>query len=918
MALTGIATNVAADIASTIVAAVVQQIKDVVELEENIQLLINTDFKRMEVFLRYIDKQFQEQQRRVPEPVELCLTRMNAALTQAKLLVDRVKSQRRRYFGCCLLCNTKLTTEVTNWETRFAQLFQELHNDFAITANAGQIVSTAATQEGGLLQDVAPDDIVGSTFESAQTKLQTWLEPHCKAHVVGLYGMGGVGKTSVLKAIHDNYKQKVSPIFDIIIWFTVSKYKTEEEDNKITALQFSIAHTLHLDLKDCPTLEKRKMTLSVSLENKRFLLILDDLWSDMDLDKVGVKFGHDKGSKVLVSSRSTDVIKAMGAVDSSLVMEPLSAEDGWMLFRRIAFAKWAVPEILHIESIAEEIAKECKGLPLALNVVAAALSSEKNLNKWRDALAFMNSVDPSFQETHSTIDAKLYQRLRWSYNDLSDALKSCFLYCAAFPEDAQIDVETLVEMWCAEGLVIRRGITSLMDVGRHYIDVLLSRCLIEYVGLKKIRIQYMENLSREVEREVIKVHDVLRDMAIYIGQREEHWVFASGQHLRNFPREEVTRNCKRVSVGHNDIQDLPPHLECTELVSLVLSNNPNLAKVPAASLSNMMSLKVLDLSCCTLITSLPTSVGQLQQLEFLNLTGCYRLEELPESICGLSRLQFLNLQCCQSLRSLPDKIGALQSLKHLNLDGCGSVVIQRDIFGLTSLTKLCLPRVGRGRGRAISMEDLRNLRNLMEMSIAVKASTMSNCDCTWLEMRKVTLTLVYDARTRTRTDSNVAVDDRDADALMVDILPLQNMNRLQSLSLTGYRGVSLPNYICKFQNLETLKLVDCHQLRELPVLEIGSDSARDSFPMLKRLVLRRSEKLESITGSYNASNGGTMLKLQSLTILDCPLLKIEMEMDRLSNLREIMGYELSHSSIWKDEGRRVKFEKLFKDYRTTG
>jgi hypothetical protein len=90
MAATAIATEVVKSIASTIIAGVVQQIKDVVELEENLQLL-QTDFTRMEVFLRYIDDRFQEQQRRLPEPVELCLTRMNDALTQAKQLIERAK-----------------------------------------------------------------------------------------------------------------------------------------------------------------------------------------------------------------------------------------------------------------------------------------------------------------------------------------------------------------------------------------------------------------------------------------------------------------------------------------------------------------------------------------------------------------------------------------------------------------------------------------------------------------------------------------------------------------------------------------------------------------------------------------------------------------------------------------------------------
>eukprot|EP00253_Pinus_taeda_P001156 PITA_01156 len=763
MAATGIATGIATDmakgIASATIRAVIKQIKDVVELDQSLQLL-NTDFGYMNSMLLDIDQQFQAQQRRLPVPIEASLTRMSDALNEGQQLISSADRQRRRCFGCCLLCNRNLFTQIRDWRTRFEKRFQEFVNVFSVAANTQHIVSSAPSQPELLLQDV-PDVIVGSAIESAQVKLQAWLtEPaHSQARVIGIYGMGGVGKTSVLKVIHNNYKEKVSGIFDFVIWHTVSMYKSEAEDDKIKELQFSIAHQLHLDLKDCPTLDIRKMKLYASLENSRFLLILDDLWSPIDLNKVGIKFGRDKGSKLLISSRSRDVIKTMAASDHySLRMEPLSAEQGWELFSRKAFANGVAPG-KEIETTAEEIARECKGLPLALNVVAAALFSETDISKWRNALQFMRNVDPTFPDTHSTIDKDLYQRLRWSYNDLPNHLKSCFLYCAAFPEDAEIEVETLLEMWSAEGFVIRRGMTQLLDAGRQYVDALVSRCLIEYVGLKSIWVSTGEDIETNVYREVIRVHDVLRDMAIYIGERDEDWVFASAQHLQQFPRGEVTRNCKRLSVSHNDIEELPTDLECTtELLCLVLANCNKLTKVPAESFSNITSLKVLDLSC-TLIKSLPTSVGQLGELQFLNLTGCYLLKELPESICGLSRLQFLNLQFCESLVSLPDNIGDLQSLKHLNFDT--------------------------------------------------------------LDVENRSTGYVQDANAR-RDDAQG--DDVVEDTAMIDFLPpLQNMNDLRSLHLYEYPGRSLPSYVRKLPHLEELCIGQFSNVKEVGymVLPVG-------------------------------------------------------------------------------------------------
>jgi hypothetical protein len=233
----------------------------------------------------------------------------------------------------------------------------------------------------------------------------------------------------------------------------------------------------------------------------------------------------------------------------------------------------------------------------------------------------------------------------------------------------------------------------------------------------------------------VKVHDILHDLAIYIGQSEEKWLFASGQQRQNFPSEDEIRDCKRISVGHNDIQDLPTDLVCSKLLSLVLANNAKIREVPELFLSTAMPLKVLDLSC-TSITSLPTSLGQLGQLEFLNLSGCLRLKNLPESTGNLSRLRFFNIENCQSLESLPDSIGELRNLKHLKLGGCESLMgIPHGISHLTSLNKLFLPLWN--NSCAISVEDFANLSDLMELTAMVKSAIKESTMTTWTDLRRL-------------------------------------------------------------------------------------------------------------------------------------------------------------------------------------
>jgi Leucine-rich repeat (LRR) protein len=588
---------------------------------------------------------------------------------------------------------------------------------------------------------------------------------------------------------------------------------------------------------------------------------LDDIWSPIDLiNEVGVRFGDDNPSKIIISSRKKEVIGRMGAIEYCLKIQPLSTEEGWELFRRRAFTNGVVTDSNIEEAIAKEIAAECKGLPLAINAVAAALSWKKTNDEWSRALIMMKNADPSFPITHDTIDAELYQKVRWSYDDLPHPnLKICFLYCAAFPEDAYIDVERLVQIWSGEGLVSPRGTTNFMDIGRDNINVLVSRCLVEY--------------SEDDGHEYLKVHDVLRDMAIYVGQKEEKWLFAAGQHLQNFPSEEQTRDCKRISIIGNDIHDLPTDFKCPNLVSLMLAQNRSLKKVPEGFLSNLTCVRVLDLSH-TSISSLPTSVGQLGQLEFLDLSFCYDLQDLPDSICNLSRLQFLNLEFCGVLHSLPSGIGELTNLKHLDLKGCDSLVtIPHGIFQLTSLNKLVLPWAC--TVRAGDLANLSNLSNLMELHATVKAEidTMGP----WLDMRVLKLKYKHDA-------------DTNGDDVVEDILPesIKHMQKLEALTLFDYEGLSLPNCICEFQNMKSLSLSRCRQLRELPALEIGSESAHASFPMLERLELDSLDKLESIAGPSNVLNEKAMPQLKWLQISHCPFAKkLISATEKLPNLTQV-------------------------------
>jgi len=338
------------------------------------------------------------------------------------------------------------------------------------------------------------------------------------------------------------------------------------------------------------------MMLSATLKKRKFLLMLDDIWSAVDFQELGLAFETGKGSKVVFSTRSRD-LASMDA-EQSIEVKPLSRDEGWALFETVAFRGGHVPEGL--EQCARKISNECAGLPSAITVVAAAMRGKTTVvDEWNSCLSLMKNADPSFPETHPRVDKQLYRRLKWSYDDLSKTLQNCFLYCALYPEDEEIDVQYLVLMWIAEGFIKTKEATysTNMQLGNRYVKLLIDRGLFQSVNFEKQSIDIIVNKPVNVWKgRSITVHDVIRDMAIYIGEEEENYLGCAGKQLQDFPHSQTQADCKRISVCCNKIKSLPNDFLCAKLVSLVLSENPLSCNVLESFLINLTSLRVLYLS----------------------------------------------------------------------------------------------------------------------------------------------------------------------------------------------------------------------------------------------------------------------------------------------------------------------------------
>ena len=250
-------------------------------------------------------------------------------------------------------------------------------------------------------------------------------------NMIGLYGMGGVGKTTLVKEV--GRRAKESQLFDEVLMATVSK-------NPNVDIQNQMADKLGLDIKEKSTNAGRADLLWQRLKKvEKMLIILDDVWYHIDLKEIGIPFGDDhRGCKILLTTRRTNVCSSMEC-QKKVFLRELPEKEAWDLFRINAGLRDGDATL---NTVAREVARECQGLPIALVTMGRALRDESAVKWKRVSKQLKNSKFPDME--HIDGQRTAYACLKLSYDYLkSKETKLCFLLCCLFSEDYNIPVEDL-------------------------------------------------------------------------------------------------------------------------------------------------------------------------------------------------------------------------------------------------------------------------------------------------------------------------------------------------------------------------------------------------------------------------------------------------------------------------------------------
>ncbi|XP_062016835.1 putative disease resistance RPP13-like protein 1 isoform X2 [Rosa rugosa] len=645
-----------------------------------------------------------------------------------------------------------------------------------------------------------------------------------KIDVLPIVGMGGLGKTTLAQLVYNN--DRVEQHFDHQSWSCVSE---EFDVIKITQTIYGAVTSQTCTITDLNMLQVK---LKKALSGKKFLFVLDDVWTvtNDEWDLLSRPFeGGGHGSKIIVTTRHEDVAGIIGTLQSQHLMQ-LSEENCWSLFSKHAFKNAGATADPLLEVIGKQIALKCRGLPLAAKSLGGLLCSEPNIERWEEVL---NNDIWELQDKKNGILPALWL----SYHYLPPHLKRCFAYCSIFPQDHMFHKPDLVLLWMAEDLLPSKSKTTFEEVGGNYFDDLVSRSFFQ-------RVLYQH----------FTMHDLIHDLANFVSGEFCVRLEDNDSVLDN---KSKSRHFFCVTPGFNQWDSFyeAKYLRTflvPDSISFQCSRGPDLDNGILLKLTGLRVLKLLGYN----IGELPSSISKLKHLRHLDLSGT-SIKKLPDEMCTLYNLQTLLLLGCESLVELPTDLGRLINLRHLDIRH-------------TKIKKMP-PRMGK-------MKDLQTLRGQFALD---KCTGDNIVEIKELQQLRGTLCIsglrnsvhVTDAIMRKKKHLDELVlewggksGDTDVDRQKErDLLEnLQPHTNLKELTIQSYGGTRFPGWLedhSSLSNLVRLQLLDCgncwsllsvEQLPSLQELEIeGFNGAvtvgSKPSPNLRKLSLR---SCPEVTGTF--------------------------------------------------------------------
>ncbi|XP_028763131.1 disease resistance-like protein DSC1 [Neltuma alba] len=605
-----------------------------------------------------------------------------------------------------------------------------------------------------------------------------------KVRVIGIWGMGGIGKTTIADAVFNRFYSEYEG------YCFLANVREESENHGIMYLKNKILSILlkENDLRigtpnGIPPYVRRRLL------RKRVLVVLDDISDSDQLENlVGALDCFGSGSRIIITTRDKQVLAKR--VDKIYEVKPLMFDDAVQLFMSNAFEN----DYLDKEwiELSRKVISYAKGIPLVLKVLGSFLYG-KSKEEWESQLEKLNKMP----------HAKIQDVMRLSYDKLDREEKNIFLYVACFLKGYKSQQIIVLLNAC--------GFSSIIGL-----KVLLDKALITEIkgsnsGGSRI---FMHDLIQEMGWEIV------REESIYDpGKRSRLW--DANDIYRVLEHNLGTKAIQSITLNVAKIEELclTPQVfaEMSELKLLSFSQNDvdeEILRLPHGLESLPNELRFLHWDCCPL-KSLPSTFRpeslvelnmtrsrveklwdgalRLVNLKKIDLSNSKRLLELPDFSMA-KNLEEVELYNCKSLRKVHPSILTIHKLVKLNLIYCTSLTSLRSEVHLRSLSSLSLGDCSRLKEFSLTSE---NMRDLSLAGTAINELPSS--------MRLLNKLETFDLH-RCKNLKNLPSKST-------------NLHSLRELRIFGCMQLDASNLHLLLDGsrfLETLLLQDCHNLFELP------------------------------------------------------------------------------------------------------
>ncbi|XLR42073.1 hypothetical protein HN51_020270 [Arachis hypogaea] len=670
--------------------------------------------------------------------------------------------------------------------------------------------------------------VVGLDTCCEQVKSVLNIESNENICMLGIYGPGGIGKTTLARCLFDKIKRQ----FEASCFLGNVREKSESRGS-LESLQKTVLYDMGEEtITDLGSEFKGGYEIKRRLRHKRVLLVLDDVNSITQLESLAG--GHDwfgSGSRIIITTRDTDVVDkhVMGdVVTKKYKMEELNDDDSLELFSWHAFNRKEPAE--NFKNVSRNAIRYAKGFPLALEVIGSHLGGFTSVDSWEEEL-HKYRIDPSIQGVLEISYNSLYELDQKTFLDIAcffkgekwDYVKRVLKACDFYPivrvfiskclitvnQSGCLDMHDLVQDMGKE-IVMNESPTNPGERSRLWSHKDILQVLKDDTGSSSIEgIMLHPSTLEEVNYWINTAFDKMEKLRILIVRNT---VFSTApSHLPNslrllewkgypsesFPLDFHPHRIVDLKLPHSALKLERPFQVFEDLTFINLSQCQSVTHIP--DMSGAKSLRVLTLDKCNKLVGFDESIGFMPNLVYLSASQCSKLKHfVPEMY--LPSLEVLSFYFCKSLQSFPEIMQEMDKPLKINLVNSAIEEFPNSIGNLTGLEHIDISKSKR----------LRYLPGSFLMLPKLFTLTIDGCSLLGRSFKRFKGHSSPNIRRLNFSGANLSDED---------LHPILHVHqKLEGINVSNNCFSSLPKCIEGFLHLKILDVSYCNNLMIIPEL----------------------------------------------------------------------------------------------------